>query len=70
MRSYAIYFNPTDFPGKFVLRGHTSHPGSSVPDNDCMLADGLDEIRSVVPTGFVNTGRMEDDDAKIVEVWV
>ena len=63
---WVIYDNPLDVPGKFVLR----HWINENPTKTMYIADTLDEIRTKVPQGLVNIGRMPEDDPKIKEVWI
>lgn len=69
---WAIYENPADYPGKFVLRRCWIVPGNPdpVPDQDCFVADTLHNARSLVPRGFTCLPRFEKDDPSIVEVWI
>lgn len=70
VRGYTIYFDPLDFPGKYVVRGWTAHMDWTEQDKECELATSLEEAREKVPKGFVWIARHPSDDAKIVECWV
>jgi spore coat polysaccharide biosynthesis protein SpsF (cytidylyltransferase family) len=70
VRTYAIWWNPADFPGKFVVRGATSYADHVDVDEDCELASSLEEARSKVPDGFVMIARHPTDPPGIVECWV
>lgn len=70
MKVYTIYFNPTDFPGLYVLRAWGVYSGRPVPDEHCETANSLDEIRKFLPEEVVWIGRYADDDPKIVECWI
>ena len=70
---FAIYFNPSDFPGKYVLRRWAITEGSPfpVPDKTPMgAAFSIEELRAKVPPGLVCLRRDPTDDPVIVEVWV
>lgn len=72
---WTIYRNPSDFPGKWVLRGHDiGGPADSEPASiahpDCVVADTLEQARAAVPPGLACIPRSESDDPTIVEVWL
>lgn len=67
---YTIYFNPSDFPGKFVLRAYHIGRGTVEADDKFKLGDSANEVRQHVPKGLVNIGRNADDDPVILEVWI
>ena len=73
MTYFVIYENPSDFPGKFVLRRHMDdYAGGLVgvavqPD---AVEDTLDEARQKLPCGVFNIGRYPQDDVAIKEVWI
>jgi hypothetical protein len=69
---WTVYYDPRDFPGKYVVRRHDIFRGreGSHPSSEHYVADSLTEIRGRVPFGLVRLGRSEGDDAKIVEVWL
>lgn len=71
MNIYVVYDNPTDYPGKFVVRAHRVISGGSVPEAEPRaVTDTLDEARKVIPDGLIRFVRDETDDAKIVETWL
>jgi hypothetical protein len=70
MKVFAIYFNPRDYPDKYVMRGYTTVARHTVPDDHCATASSLEEIRNKVPEGLVNIGRDPSDDPCIVECWI
>lgn len=68
---YTIYDNPTDFPGKFVVRKHNVVAGAAVPENDPhAVMDTLDDARKSIPEGMVNILRLPEDEPQIVESWI
>ena len=68
---YTIYENPTDYPGKFVVRKHDVIAGSSTPDKlPCAVVSSLDEARKAIPEGMVNIQRLPEDEPQIVESWI
>ena len=68
---YTVYHNPSDFPGKFVVRRHAVRPGFVAAEQTAMaVCDSLDEARQALPPGLVSLGREPQDDPVIVESWV
>lgn len=67
---WVIYDHPSDFPEHFVARRWV---GES-PTTDHVLADSLEDVRTKVATRFAFVPsmlpRFENDDPKIVEVWL
>lgn len=67
-----VYYNPSDFPGKYVARLFDFEN----PTNQVMVKDTLDEIRdSFVSQNYssntwVNFSRDELDDPNILEIWI
>lgn len=68
--SFTIFYNPADFPGKYVVRlfdGET-------PTKLVCVKDTLEEARATIPHGppveYINMGRHPEDDPVIVEVWM
>ena len=71
---WTIFFDPSDFPGKYVVRKFYVERGEPapavVPDDTVIVTDTLAEARANVPQGTVNLGRYAEDDSKILETWV
>lgn len=70
---YTIYKNPTDYPGKFVVRRWSvgNKDGVPTPDKEpTIVTDDLEKARGVIPFGYNMFLRNEDDDPKIVETWL
>jgi len=70
VRTYAIYFDPEDFPGKYVVRAWTSYANHSEPDKECEVEDSLEKAREKIPAGMVWQARHPRDPRPIVEAWV
>ena len=64
-----IYFNPDDYPNKYVARVFDIRPGDVQRTRYIMLGDDLEEIRLRIPEGLYRKNRCPEDDAKILEVW-
>ncbi len=65
MEIFTIYYNPTDYPGKYVARRF--NPG---PDPEPLAVGSLEEVRAAVPKGLVFMPRFPLDDPCIVETWL
>lgn len=63
---WTIYASPTDYPGKFVARRFEMDR----PTSEVILADTLDEVRSLLPRGLTCIGRSSYDEPQIVETWL
>ena len=64
---HVVYFNPSDYPGKYVLRefvGMTPMPA-------CVVKDTLEEIHALLPKNpnLFNLGP-DAIDPVIIEVWI
>jgi hypothetical protein len=71
MITYTIYENPTDYPGKFVLKRFTVKDFNPVPDKQPIaVVDDLEAARAELPEGLINYGRHEKDEKQIVETWI
>lgn len=70
VRGYNIFFNPEDFPGKYVVRGWTAHMDHTVHDREAEVVDSLELAREKVPKGLVYLARYPTDVPSLVEAWV
>jgi hypothetical protein len=68
---WAVYASPRDYPGQFVARKFliTRALGPAVTD-DMFVAESLDEVRALLPTGLYCLPRQKHDDPVIVETWL
>lgn len=72
IRMYVITENPSDHPGKLVVRewhirkGEPAKPLAEFHD----ISDSLDDARGSIPGGLMMVPRSEDDDPVIVESWL
>jgi hypothetical protein len=67
---FTVYQNPSDYPGKFVVRSQIIRAGKVIPaDSPLIVADTLAEARLAIPFGLYRSPRHPQDDPVIVEVW-
>jgi hypothetical protein len=69
---WTIYRHPSDYPGRWVLRGHEIFPSvGMVQSHDaCFVAGSLDEVRACVPPGTFCVSREPEDYPVIYECWL
>lgn len=68
---YVITFNPTDYPGDYVVREwFIPWEGSLEPRAIVGTADTLEEARALIPDGHFKMSRNTMDDPVIVETWI
>ena len=69
---YTVYFNPSDYPGKYVVRGYEIDGIN--PDGkplECEVYETLNQAREPLSKlGLYLLDRHMYDDACIVEVWL
>lgn len=66
---WTITANPSDVPGKHVARRHECRAGGVFATGDHRVADTLDEVRAMLPSGLTRFPSDLDDDPVIVESW-
>ena len=70
MELYVVYFNPSDYPGMYVVRRQVAGRGTVTPDRRPLgVSTTLDQVRCSLPPGLTLIPRHPDDDPCIVEVW-
>jgi hypothetical protein len=67
---WTVYFNPRDYPGKYVARRFVVGAKGARATNDVFVEDSLIEIHALLPYGLLQCGRHETDDPCIIEVWL
>lgn len=71
MTHYVIYFNPADFPGRFVVREwFIDRDGELLALNLIGTGQTLVEARSLIPQGMINFRRSPDDIPCVLETWM
>lgn len=67
---WVIYDNPTDYPGRYVVRAQRASAAGVVVDPwPAAVVGSLDEARAAVPHGLYCLPASPDDDRTIVETW-
>jgi hypothetical protein len=71
---YVVYHNPTDYPGKFVVRGQSivaDDPHVHIDADPLTVATSLDDAREpLLGFGLYRMPRQRGDDPVIVETWI
>lgn len=70
MNIYTVYKDPTDYPGKFVIRRFIISRKHVEPANLICVEDDLETALAKLPPGLTKVDRLEDDDPKILEIWM
>lgn len=70
MRYYVIYNNPSDYPGKYVVRMWRVEIEFSLKSEEFGVFDTLEQARAYIPYGLLCITRSDQDDAIIVETWI
>ena len=71
MDLYVIFFNPSDFPGKYVARRQSVGPGGKITkDPRPFMVGTLELVRAALPPELTRLNRDPNDDPCIFEVWV
>jgi len=68
---FVIYRDPSDYPGKYVLRRQLVSGGVITVDPEPMaVGDTLMHARAQLPMGLHRMERHQDDEPQIVECWL
>lgn len=63
--SWAVYRNPSDYPGKWVARRFKN----GKPTKTVLVAASLEQVRAMLPARLVCVGRFEEDPPQLLETW-
>ena len=64
---WVIYYDPADYPGKFVVRRWQGIEADQWPRAICPT---LETARAAVPKGYINVGKSPGSDSVILEEWI
>jgi hypothetical protein len=68
---YTIYFNASDYPGKYVVRkGEIGKGAVTMSKTQFTICETIEEARACVPTGLYRFPRDQDDALQIVETYL
>lgn len=67
---WVIYFNPSDYPGSYVVRAWKIDKNQANPMVACVVYKTLEEARKLASPGRVMIQRSPEDDPVIVETWI
>lgn len=68
MQTYCIYKNPSDYPGKFVMRKwYDGETCNLIPE---IVADSYEEVYTALPDGAIKFPLYKEDDPAIYETWI
>jgi hypothetical protein len=67
LKIWTIYENPSDYPGKFVVRVWEDDGPEQEP---AAVVDSLAQARAAIPGGLMPFKRHPGDDPTIVETWL
>jgi hypothetical protein len=71
--AWTVYDHPTDQPDQFVARLWRFLPAPAAPTGRALTCDDLEGLRAMILAehpDLICLGRVDDDDPKIVEVWI
>lgn len=67
---YTIYFDPKDYPGKYVMRKWVVDTASGQIPMQAYVGDSYDSVIDNLPLGLVKILRDPHDDPCILETWI
>lgn len=66
---WTIYKSPSDYPGKWVLRGHEVGSGTVKPRTHAIISETYAGIIDILPPGLHRLPNDDHDDPAIYESW-
>jgi hypothetical protein len=73
MTQWVVYWNPSDYPGKYVVRGVDivrGPPAGFIFHPECATFDSLEDARAALPPHLYRLERHTSDAVPIVEIWI
>lgn len=67
---WVVYFNPSDYPGKWVVRKFTIVAGRIEASDALHVCSSCSEARENIPLGLACIPRHAQDEPHIVEAWI
>jgi len=69
LEMFTVYFNPSDYPGKWVVRKWLVGKELQSDHEPLIVCDSLQEARSAIPEDLCCLQRNDEDEPQIVETW-
>lgn len=66
---YVVYFNPKDYPGKYVVRRWEIYSTGPIP-REAIANESLESIRARIPDNKIMILPDPNDDECILEIWI
>ena len=71
MFGYTVYFNPIDYPGKYIVRKfEVLSQKEPVPLDVIYEGKSLYQARKAIPYDCICFKKHDDDEKPIVETWI
>lgn len=71
MTQFVVYENPSDAPGRFVVRAWHIHANGTISAEPTAPSFAtIEEARNFIPAGYTPIGRFAEDDPAIREAWI
>lgn len=69
---WTVYDHPKDYPDNYVARLFITDKEGFVPTDSIIITDSLETLRTILLTqmNLTRISRYNEDDPKIVEVWI
>lgn len=68
---YTVYYDPSDYPGQYVVRRFRVTAGAPRPDAEPLyVGDSLLRARSLIPLGLICFTADDGDDPCVLESWM
>lgn len=67
--TYTVFFNPSDFPGQYVVRAFEVVQCAVHPSAMARSAQTLAEARTHIPRGLFRMDPQPGDHPSVIEVW-
>lgn len=68
---YTVYYDPLDYPGRYVVRRWNVTAGAPRPEKTPLyVGDSLERARSLIPLGLICFTADDGDDPAVLESWM
>lgn len=66
---WVVYKNPSDHPGRWVVREQRAARGVVTVSVSYWVGDSLEAARGAIPPGMFCQPRLDNDDPAVYECW-